>query len=52
MIVIDPTASPKLNVDTVSGFVSEFKQLKSSPYEPWGVIEPISWLTQQAGVQL
>ena len=146
VIVIDPTATPELNVDTVSGFVSEFKQLKgirstqlaqipvaviiskadlfkrelgvpkiksiynqvvktseenditlnsvrndvcrnfllshgfdgilnmidsefgntqyfsvsamgheaqeSFPYEPWGVIEPISWLTQQAGVQL
>lgn len=146
VIVIDPTASPELNVDTVSGFVSEFKQLKgihssqlaqipvaviiskadlfkrelgvpkiksiynqaiktsetsditlnsvrnevcrnfllshgfdgilnmidsefgntqffpvsamgheaeeASPYEPWGVIEPISWLIQQAGVQL
>lgn len=146
VIVIDPTATPELNSDTISGFVSEFKQLKgihssqlaqipvaviiskadlfkrelgvpkiksiynqaikssemaditlnsirndvcrsfllshgfdgilnmidsefentqyfsvsamgheaeeSSPYEPWGVIEPISWLTQQAGVQL
>lgn len=146
VIVIDPTATPELNIDTISGFVREFKQLKgihysqlaqipvaviiskadlfkrelgvpkiksiynqtiktsetsditlnsvrndvcrnfllshgfdgilnmidsefgntqyfpvsamgheaeeSSPYEPWGVIEPISWLTQQAGVQL
>lgn len=143
-IVVDPTATPQLNVDTVSGFVSAFRQLKgihssrlaqipvaviiskadlfkrelgipkiksiynqaikasgtpnitlnsvrnyvcrnfllshgfdgvlnmidgefentqyfsvsamgheaeeSSSYEPWGVIEPISWLTQQANV--
>ncbi len=28
VIVIDPTATSELNVDTVSGFVSEFKQLK------------------------
>ena len=146
VIVIDPTATPELNVDTISGFVSEFKQLKgihssqlaqipvaviisksdlfkreigapkiksiynqaiktaetpditldsirndvcrnfllahgfdavlnmidgefenaqyfsvsamgheaeeSSPYEPWGVIEPILWITQQANIKL
>ena len=25
---------------------------ESSPYEPWGVIEPILWITQQANIKL